>query len=377
MEIIKRTKCVLTETDDLEFLYSFSNYPVFMGCTNQELSYDIFFDMNWYISKTSGLIQLKDLLPFDVLYPESHGAGSVGKLWDDHHTLFARFLRKFDPQSIFEIGGSHGILNVKYSEFAEIPWTIVDTNPNPIPKCNALFIRNVFDEHFEYENNFDTLVHSHLFEHLYDPIKFMEKISSMMIDGQKMIFSIPNMEVMLDKNYSNCLNFEHTFFLTEPYVEFILSKYGFKIIDKEYFLEDHSIFYAVVKEKNIDLKNINSDLYFKNKQKYLNYVNHYQNLVHKINIEIENKKNVYLFGAHIFSQNLLSFGLNFKNINCILDNDINKHDKRLYGSSLIIKSPKILKEVSDPIVILNAGVYNNEIKSDIIDNINSSTIFIK
>jgi SAM-dependent methyltransferase len=376
MEVISRDKCILNDTNDLEFLYSFKNYPVFMGCTSQELSSDIFFDMDWYISKSSGLIQLKNLLPFDVLYPQTHGAGSIGKLWNQHHTSFANFLHKFKPKSVFEIGGSHGILNNKYSKLDVVPWVIVDANPNPIDNCNATFIEDIFDEDFEYEGDYDVLIHSHLFEHLYDPLKFMEKISSMLSNNKKMIFSIPNMDIMLDRKYSNCLNFEHTFFVTEPYIEFILSKYGFEIIDKEYFMEDHSIFYAVIKTESINQKNIDSSLYLKNKTQYINYINYYQNLVSKINSEIEDKDNVYLFGAHIFAQNLLSFGLNQSKIKFILDNDIGKHDKRLYGSDLFVKSPKILKDICNPVVVLNAGVYNNEIKKDIIDNINSSSIFI-
>lgn len=376
MEVISRDKCILNDVKDLEFLYSFKNYPVFMGCTNEELSSDIFFDMDWYISKSSGLIQLKNLLPFDVLYPQTHGAGSIGKLWNQHHTSFANFLHKFKPKSVFEIGGSHGILNNKYSELDVVPWVIVDANPNPIDNCNATFIEDIFDEDFEYDGDYDVLIHSHLFEHLYDPLKFMEKISSMLSNSKKMIFSIPNMDVMLDRKYSNCLNFEHTFFVTEPYIEFILSKYGFEIIDKEYFMEDHSIFYAVIKTESTNQKNIDSSLYLKNKTQYINYINHYQNLVSKINSQIEDKDNVHLFGAHIFAQNLLSFGLNQSKIKFILDNDISKHDKRLYGSDLFVKSPKILKDIYNPVVVLNAGVYNNEIKKDIIYNINSSSIFI-
>ena len=51
------------------------------------------------------------------------------------------------------------------------------------------------------------------------------------------------MEEMLKRKYTNCLNFEHTVFITEPYVDYLLSKNGFKLIDKEYFKEDHSILF--------------------------------------------------------------------------------------------------------------------------------------
>ena len=40
-----------------------------------------------------------------------------------------------------------------------------------------------------------------------------------------------------------------------------------------------------------------------------------------------------------------------------------------------VESPKIIKDVETPIVILKAGVYNEEIKKDIIENINPNTEF--
>jgi 2-polyprenyl-3-methyl-5-hydroxy-6-metoxy-1,4-benzoquinol methylase len=369
----KREKCIITDSDDLEFLYSHKEQPGFIGCTTQDFDLDVFADMDWYIGRKSGAIQLKNLLPLDVVYFNNHGSGKIGKVWDKHHTAFCNFLKKFNPKSILEIGGSSGILNSKYN--SNIPWTIVEINPDPISNCTAKFIRSVFDERFKYDGEHDVIVHSHLFEHVYNPIKFLKKISSMLSDGEKMIFSIPNMDVMLDKKYSNCLNFEHTFFLIEPYVDYLLSINGFEIIEKEYFMEDHSIFYSTYKSISTTVKNIDNNLYNINKKKYFNYINYYRDLVSNINLEIKNKSNVYLFGAHIFSQNLLSFGLNYSNIEFILDNDVDKQHKRLYGSKLFVRSPIILKNVKNPIVILNAGVYKDEIKSDIL-NINSSTVFV-
>ena len=60
---------------------------------------------------------------------------------------------------------------------------------------------------------------------------------------------------------------------------------------------------------------------------------------------------------------------------CLLDNDTNKQTKRLYGTNLFVKSPTVLKDVERPIIILKAGVYNDEIKNDIIVNINPKTVF--
>jgi hypothetical protein len=109
-------------------------------------------------------------------------------------------------------------------------------------------------------------------------------------------------------------------------------------------------------------------------------LNYHHQLIDDLNSKIKMlKKNqkLYLFGAHIFSQYLISFGLNVNRLDCIIDNDTNKQGKRLYGTNLKVFSPNILnKDDSDPVVILKAGVYNQEIKKDILENINAKTIFL-
>jgi hypothetical protein len=79
----------------------------------------------------------------------------------------------------------------------------------------------------------------------------------------------------------------------------------------------------------------------------------------------------------VFAQYLLAMGLNAEKIVCLLDNDTKKQGKRLYGTNLNVLSPRVLSDVDRPIVILKAGVYSEEIKSDILDNINKSTMFLE
>ncbi|MFH5191288.1 SAM-dependent methyltransferase, partial [Campylobacter jejuni] len=85
----------------------------------------------------------------------------------------------------------------------------------------------------------------------------------------------------------------------------------------------------------------------------------------------------YLFGAHLFGQYLIFQGLNTEKIINILDNNPSKQEKRLYGTKFIVKSPKILKDQDNSLVILNAGVYNDEIEKDILENINKNIRILK
>lgn len=378
MNLIDRNYCVLNGQQDLEPLYSFPSFPVFMGCLDQPAESDLKVGMNWWISCGTGLIQLNKLLPLDVLYPESHGAGCVGALWDKHHKAFAEFVSKTAPSSVFEIGGAHGILAREYQRFADIPWTIIEPNPSPVEGCGARFIKGFFDDTFVAPETYDTVVHSHVFEHIYEPDQFMRHVSGFMKQGNHLIFSLPNMQVMLERKYTNCINFEHTVFLSEPYIEYLLAKHGFRLATKEYFMSDHSIFYAAVRDSSVPATELPHGLYERNKQLYIDYVHYHEKLIADLNREIaQTRQPVYLFGAHVFAQYLIAFGLDAGQIVSLLDNDRNKQGRRLYGTHLMVQSPEVLKNDERPVVILKAGVYNDEIKADILGNINPDTIFLE
>jgi SAM-dependent methyltransferase len=378
MKLIERQQCAVSGNGDLEHLYTFSKFPVFMGCMDQPEADDLKEDMSWWISRGSGLIQLKQLIPLDVLYPESHGAGAVGALWDKHHQAFAQFVSGAAPSAVLEIGGAHGILARNYKAYGSIPWTILEPNPSPVEGCDARFVKGFFDDKFVFADRFDAVVHSHVFEHIYEPDQFMRHLAGFMQAGKHLIFSLPNMQIMLERNYTNCINFEHTVFLTEPYIEFLLAKHGFRVLRKQYFMDDHSIFYAAVRDPSVRAAPLPAGLYEENRKLYLDYVDYHVQLIEDLNRRIRAAgRNVYLFGAHVFAQYLIEFGMDTSRVTCLLDNDRKKHGRRLYGTSLKVSSPKILREVDKPIIVLKAGVYNDEIRSDILKNINPAATFLE
>lgn len=101
---------------DLEHIYSFKDFPIYMGSTENNFSKDIKKDMNWYISKSSGIIQLNPLIPEKILYSKSHNSGVVGKMWMEHHEKFANFIIQNNVSNVLEIGAGHGILSQKVLE---------------------------------------------------------------------------------------------------------------------------------------------------------------------------------------------------------------------------------------------------------------------
>lgn len=373
---IGRSKSILTNKENLEHLYTFKNFPVFMGCVDTSQENNLVADMEWNICPETGVIQLGKLLPLDVLYLAQHNDG-VGKIWQNHYASFAEFLMRFKPKQVLEIGGAHDYIAEKVWESSpNVSWTTVEPNPQFINNPKIKLIKTWFDDTFTLDTPVDTVVHSHVFEHTYDPVVFIKYIARFLEVGQKHIFTFPNMTPMLEKKFTNCLNFEHTVFLTEEITDYIVHKAGFKILAKEYYGSPHSIFYATEK---VDIVGDSAPLpnqYTKNKELFMNYISHHINMVWELNEMISSTTlPVYLFGAHIFSQTLIQFGLRTDKIVGILDNSPKKNKKRLYGTSLIVDSPKILEGKGRVNVILKAGIYNEEIKKDILGNINNEVVF--
>jgi 2-polyprenyl-3-methyl-5-hydroxy-6-metoxy-1,4-benzoquinol methylase len=379
LKYIKRELDVITNKKDLIHIFSILKFPVYMGITNQDPCEDIFEEMSFSISKLSGCVQLDKLIPLDILYSENHNS-VVGQLWRDHHFSFAKFINTFNPKNVLEIGGAHGMLCKNIEELnPQTQWTIVEPNPIPVKNLKAKYINGFFDSTIKTNQKYDMIVHSHTLEHIYDPNKFIYNISQFLSEGDFHCFSVPNIDVWLDRKYTNALNFEHSYLLNDFYIETLLKNNAFEIINKRIFSDNHSTFYATKKILKNDKLNIKfpKSLYSKN----LNLINdYYKYLVSDVN-ELNNliskyDKNIYIFGAHVFSQTLLALGLNSTKIECVIDNSESKQGKRLYGTNLLVNSPKILKYSSNPVIIIRSGSYQDEIIAEIRKLYNNNAIFI-
>jgi 2-polyprenyl-3-methyl-5-hydroxy-6-metoxy-1,4-benzoquinol methylase len=371
----ERPNSVITGKDNLEHLHTLKDFPVFFGCVETPREEDLVADMGWYIDPETGVIQLTKLIPLEILYQAQHVDG-VGTTWQRYYEDFAKYIKDQRVESVLEIGGGQGkIAEIVTSKSKEIKWTIVE--PNPLHKGNSQIsiIKGFFDKDFKSNKKVDTVVFSQVLEHAYDPKSFIETIANFLKTGDKLVFAYPNLKIWLEKKFTNAINFEHSMFLTDYFIDYILAEFGFKIKDKTAYNE-HSIFYTAEKESSPILMPEIENKYEEYKKIFLDFVKYHENLVESLNKKMEESNSpIYLFGGHIFSQYLIGFGLKTEKIVNILDNSILKIDKRFYGTDIMVRSPKILKGKGAINIILKAGVYNEEIKKDILENINKDVIF--
>jgi len=360
MKRIIRNASVVTGKKNLEHLVTYKKYPVLIGCTEKPRKTDLLADMSFSICRDSGIIQLDRLIPPDILYSEYHSE-ALGGLWKDHHEAFVAFFARFAPKNVLEIGGSNCFMAERYLEgIKDALWTNIEPNPVPLAHPRITVIPKLFDDSFITKEPVDAIIHSHVIEHMYDPDAFLRVVSGLLTEGALHVFSLPDLDEYLKRGYSNCINFEHSIFLTEHFVDYFIAKNGFKIIRKKKF-RGHSIFYAtrkIARPLPIPL----ASKYREYRKRFLDYVKNNEKIVARLNKQLlKNKGNAYVFGAHIFSQSLVNIGLDAKKIRFVLDNSKLKQGKRLYGTGLMVQSPEILMGEKAPLVILRVGAYKKEI----------------
>lgn len=380
MNIIERNTCIISNSNNLEQLFILKDFPVFMISNNDNIENDLKMDMVFDICKDNGMIQIRNLVPSEILYSDSHFQTSHNGVWKLHNEAFSKIIYKIKPKAVFEIGGSTGILEKTYHEtnHNQIEWTILEPLPDPVQGSNAKFIKGYFPQDFKNNYKKELLVHSNVIEHIYEPEEAINIISNVLKEGDYMAFSVPDEGKQLQNKFTTFMNFEHNYFCSETYMDFMMEKYGFRILEKDYFGNGHSIFYIVKKDKTVVQHLLTETLYEINKKAFSDYIEFHRNMVMKWNNTIENSdRPVYLFGAHISTQYYIAFGLNTNKIQSILDNNPSKQGKRVCGTRYKVESPKILKDIDKPFVILPKGSYSEEIKNDILKNINKNTHFLE
>lgn len=360
MDKNSRTHCIISQSE-LHHVFTFKNFPIIMNCVEGgSKDNDQFEDMKWGCSE-AGHVQLMELIDPALIYKEYHDPGTVGKIWKRHHNTFYNFIKECNDTYLLEIGGGGGYLAKLFlQDDRQFVWTIIEPFVNSaIDDPRMHYVEGFFDE-YPFKNTFGAVVHSHVLEHVYDPMKFLNKINTLLKEGDNHFITLPNMKHWLEQGYSNTLMFEHTYYIDEQVLEYILAKNGFEIKDR--IVEEHSIFLRCVKKNNVQIPSTNFDYI---RELFNNYIVKLLDDVSQIKENIRDEQ-IYIFGAHIFSQMLVNLGIPENQILNILDNDSKKQGKRMYGTDLTVTSPDCLKDQDSPIVIVRAGAYSSEIKESIL-----------
>ncbi len=367
--------------EKFEFLGGIKNVPAFNGAVEMDQSEDKFYNLEFCIGCETGVLQLYNSPPLSDIYQEQTTTQPIGGVWISHHNELCRLLEKYRKESwnVLEIGGAHGYLASLCLDMNLVnTWKIVE--PNPCVIDSRINVRDsYFDANIDLTPDINCIVHSHVFEHFTDPYNTCKNLSNHLKDGEMMFCSIPNLWQWVKRGQPNGLNFEHTYLLTQTHFEELVVSLGLEIVELLDFANGHSLIYVLRKNSLKIRKLLISNLYDKVKPLYADYIDSFNKVVESIEHEIskvDKTNQIYLFGSHLFSQFLLVSGLSERiKITAVLDNNPSKNNKRLYGSSLITYLPEIIRGVENPIIIVKAGSYTEEISKQLLA-INNHSIII-
>jgi len=368
LELIRRDSCVLCGSNSLISYKDLTRFPIYMGVTDQPIGNDIYIDQKWAVCMDCSCLQLVELMPLEVLYSQNHSVEAVGNIWQTHHKEFAKSIIKDSPISVCEIGGSHGYLAKQIIGFLpDVSYLMVE--PDPIISDRSIkIVKGYFDDNPKIVKDYEAIVHSHVLEHLYEPVKFLNEINKNMQDSAIMHMSIPNINQLLLNFGSNALNFEHTYFLTLENLGYMAAKTGFEILSVSNYI-NHSFFVKLKKTKvaevDIQRTKVSNQLNLKNFDLLWNGLAQF---VEKTKLSIYANPNVttYIFGAHVFSQSLYYLGLEECDITGVLDNALIKQGRRLYGTPYEVFQPETIKNLESVRVILKVANYQSEIREQLI-----------
>jgi SAM-dependent methyltransferase len=347
-----RKACVVCNSSSLEHLYTFKNFPVFMGASDGT---NIRKDQVWGICQGCGCIQLKELVDLEVLYRQPHNP-AIGTTWERHNIAYADFIKMFKLGNVLELGGGNCKIANLLVNSVKGKYVIYDKFISN-KSSDRISCVNKFYDPKDTHDTYDVIVSSHVVEHLYDPLEYFNSFREILSDGGLVIFSFPDITAGIEAGNTNALNFEHTYQLDCGYLIDMMSANGFSLSYADFF-NDYNPFFAFVKSfvgNPHPIRPVAENRAMFNKFIFDKMTE--ADLLEKQLSLTSGKK--YLFGCHVFSQYLLHF-LGDVHIDGIIDNDPNKIGKRLYGTSLEVFPSSVVKD-QDSTVVVRAGVYNDEI----------------
>ena len=331
-----RTVCCLCGSPLCEKLV-LEKYPLKFSPTEEDHEKDEYCDFKYGSCVGCGSLQLMTLVPQHILYDTSHNGTSHSPLWVSHHKEFSRFIEISPTSNVIEVGGAVTISiqnNYKILDFVD------NGHPN--------FIKgNCEDYDFSYT---DVIIMSHVFEHLYEPLKFVKNCKKF---GVRSIFlSLPMMRA--DANVI-CIHNEHTYFADKSDIISLFETNNY-ILNKTNNFQDHSIFFNFI----LDLTAVPYHRMITPGRENIILEKFEERRIRLEDVTVTND-NTYIMPAGHFGQ-MVYYYLKGRKPAGFIDNDLSKQNKRVYGTPLIARS---INELNPETVLLYAGSYSEEIRVQI------------
>jgi hypothetical protein len=348
IKIYKRDFCVLCNNSKLNDIKTI-NIPLYIIDNPDNKSWD----MKYGYCETCYSVQLKTLLDPNILYDKNYiQPVSESYNWVQHNMSFVNFIINSVNinKPLIEIGSSSFVLGKHLIEYYK-DYTVFDYSLEQAEKKDRVKYIEGNCENYNFPENSNVIM-SHVFEHLYDPKKFIENCKKNNVEN--IIISIPNMNDLSNLNIFN----QHTFLYSDDDIEYIFKINHYKLLNKSFFNTNDKSFpclffhFQLSKEKKepIILRKI-----IENRHLYT------CNLLKSFKVP----EKTFIATAGMQSLTIYNSIENNENIIGIIDYNIKLQNNKYGNTDFLIQPYEYLKNYSSEYSILVFGYR----KPDIINNI--------
>jgi hypothetical protein len=353
MSFSRRSSCVLCKSTSLQPFYRLTEFPLLNHSTLNDLSDDRYVDYEYCICDKCQCVQLLTLLDPSILYA-SDNKTKLTALWEQHHSSFASFVSKgLRSSSICEIGGGSNNLS---SYFPAVRYSILDMYEPTVKDARIEYRTGNCEEFFDYTDK--ALLLSHTFEHLYSPHKFLKCLQESNVE--QVFISVPNMKSWLENKTTCFLIFnQHTFYFDKDDIIALFSQYGFECDSNSEF-QGHSLFFSFIRNPLVN------PICIPRKTIAPKILEHFQEK-ETLAASISTSKKLFIMPSFYLGQLAYFFLKNHLEFIGFLDNDLNKVNKRLYGTPLNVFLPNEIQKYNPEttaILIVNSP-YLSEMKEQL------------
>lgn len=357
-----RNQCVVCNNLTFELVSSFPKFGI-MAIAN-DLVLDQYYDLNLISCNKCNCLQLKNLVDASILYSDVYTNATFSPSWENHDIFLSDFILENSEECTFiEVGANKGGLYNILKRKREINFNVLDMYKDDKLDKNINFIEGNC-ETFDF-TGYKNIILSHVFEHLYSPLVFIENIRNANVCN--VFISIPNFENLLEEKSTSIIYSQHTFYCGKDYIIYMFSLFNYKC--EKYYAYDgncKSNMFKFVLDNNVKIENIpntNVSLY---KNIYIDKILYYQN--------IEVPVNSYIIPSGIYGQFLYYFLKNKENIIGFIDNEPQRHNNKLYATNKYVNSPLNIDYKNSTIIVCDCP-YKTEIINGL-EKINSNINFL-
>jgi hypothetical protein len=393
-------KCPITDDNDKVMYFDLGSIPLVNNLldTREESIVADRYPLNINYYTLSGETALSISVNGDLLFSNYLFKSEVNKPYYKHcQEMFLyskRYIKNFNNISVIDIGGNDGTLLDAFRSVGDTNLSLLNIDPskNLCKLCddkNIPYINDFFnyDLSLKISEKVDIVTSTNVFQHLLDINSFAKGVENLLKDDGIWILEFPYWIHDMETNQFDQIYHEHMYYHTVKPMKMMMEKHNMRIINVTKQNIHGGTLRLIITKNNSDLETDNTVEYYINSEKKYdlnfhinwgkNVQNHIDNSSKFIKSIVEDNKTIYGFGAAAKGCIYLnSMGIDYRQIEYVIDDTDLKQNKFIPGTGIKIVSREILKEKKPDYILILAHNFAEHIIDSLKDHYDGKYILL-